>query len=99
MHLKINDCIFGLKYPSFDHIQDTVFTRTWRNLDLHIPVYMINIGIPVSNRCILFAQVTAMFILYSTNCTRPQWLIAGFAIKSECSAADMKDKNKRSSSI
>lgn len=32
-----------------------------RNLDIHIPVYTINISILLSDDCILFAQAPVMF--------------------------------------
>lgn len=38
------------EHPGYDHIQDTAFTRTQRNLDSYIPVYMINTNILVSNK-------------------------------------------------
>lgn len=37
------------EYPGYDHIQDTTFTWTQRNLASYIPVYMINTNILVSN--------------------------------------------------
>lgn len=38
-----------------------------RNLYIYIPVYMINISIPVSDYCILSVQTPLRFISYSTN--------------------------------
>ncbi len=52
-------------YPGFDRSQDMLFT--WRNLVFHIPAYMINTNIQVSEYCILFAQVPVTFIVYKTN--------------------------------
>ncbi len=65
--------LHGLEYPSyepypgFDHIQDSVFTCTQRNLVFHILVYMVNTSILVSDCCILFAQLPVTFIDFNTN--------------------------------
>lgn len=37
------------------------------NLDIYIPVHMINIGTAVSDYCILYTQEPVIFIYYSTN--------------------------------
>lgn len=60
-HLGYEPC------PSFCHIRDMLFAYTQRNVDHHIPEHMINISIPDSDYCSLFAQ----FIL---------WLFAGLAL-------------------
>lgn len=44
-------------YLGLDHIQDMVSTCTQRKVGIHIPIYMINISIPVSDSCTSFAQV------------------------------------------
>lgn len=49
-------------YPGFDHIGDMVFTSPQRNLDIHILVCMIYHSIPVSDWCILFAQLCFFFL-------------------------------------
>lgn len=38
---------------------------THRNLDIHVPVYMINITIPASDN--MFGQTPVMFIVYSKD--------------------------------
>lgn len=45
----------------FFHIQDTVFTSTQRNLDIHVPLHIINISVLVSYGCVLFVQTPVMF--------------------------------------
>lgn len=47
-----------------DHIQGAVFTCTQTDLDIHVPVHMVNISIPASDFCVLFAQAAVMFILF-----------------------------------
>lgn len=49
------------------HIGDMVLPCTQRNLDIHVTVNVINSSTMVYNRCVLFVQVPAMFIFYSTN--------------------------------
>lgn len=66
-----------------------VFTCMRRNLDIHNPVRMINISIVVSDCCILFVQVCAMFVFFlqlkllqflNLRKMRAPWLIAGLAL-------------------
>lgn len=55
-------CVYDTD-PGFDRIWDMVSTCTHRNLDIHVPVYMINITIPASEN--MFGQTPVMFIVYS----------------------------------
>lgn len=52
--------IFGLK----------VFACTQRHLVIHIPGYLINTSILVSEYCILFVEVAVMFVFQRTTCGR-----------------------------
>lgn len=46
----------------------TVFTCATRNLDIHIPAYMITISIPFfSDYCISFMPVIYIYFFYSTH--------------------------------
>lgn len=47
-----------------DHVQGAVFTCTQADSDIHVPVHMVNISIPASDYCVLFAQAAVMFILF-----------------------------------
>lgn len=65
-----------------------VFTCTQRYLEIHNPVHMINISVVVSDCCILFVQVCAMFVFVQHKLLqflnlrkmRAPWLIAGLAL-------------------
>lgn len=65
-----------------------VFTCRWRNLDIHIPVFMINIGLWVSDYGLLFAWCLFIFFLLhklrqflkAGGKMRPLWLFAGLAV-------------------
>lgn len=69
-------------------ILGVMVTCTQGSLHVHIPIYMMNISIPVSNNCIIFVQVHVMFIFYSINCRnfynlgkiRPLYLTAELAL-------------------
>lgn len=64
-----------LEYPGFepyfgyDHIQGMMFTCTQRNPVIHIPVWMINTSIPVSDYCILFEKVPVNLYLFTMQST------------------------------
>lgn len=62
-HWRIDRCY------KMDHIPAAAFTCTQADLDSHVPVYMVNISIPASDYCVLFAQVAVMFILLSQQKT------------------------------
>lgn len=47
-----------------DHIQGAAFICTQTDLDIHVLVRMVNISIPASDYCVLFAQAAVMFILF-----------------------------------
>lgn len=49
-------------YSDYDHIQCMTFTCTQKNVNIHVPEYMINVSIPESDYSLLFAQALVMFI-------------------------------------
>lgn len=58
-------------YPGYDHIQETTFTWTQKNLASYIPVYMTNTTILASNSCTL-AVFNATFILDCDQKSHPR---------------------------